>query len=68
MDRGLWWATVQGVPKSQPQLKRMNTLPSSTFWESGLGLTSFEVILLPWGRQRDFRDWFFTGIQEGFES
>ena len=25
MDRGAWWATVHGVPKSQTQLKRLST-------------------------------------------
>ena len=24
MDRGAWWATVHGVPKSQTQLKRLS--------------------------------------------
>ena len=25
MDRGVWWATVHRVSKSQPQLKRLST-------------------------------------------
>lgn len=28
-------------------------LPSSTFWELSLYLTSFEMILLPWGRETE---------------
>ena len=47
MHRGVWWATVHGVAKSRPEMKQMNTFSSSTFWESGLGLTNSEVILLP---------------------
>ena len=57
-----------GGPKESATTEANEHAPFKYLLGSGLGLTSFEVILLPRGRQRDFRDWFFTGIQEEFES
>ena len=33
MDRGAWWATVQRVPKSQTQLKQLNTKNHSPIYK-----------------------------------
>ena len=39
MDRGAWWATVQGVTKSQTQLKNKNNNTATMCWALCCSLT-----------------------------
>ena len=48
-DRGAWWATVQGVAKSQTQTERLSLLPSRRCSHQGAVVgSSAGVLRSPW--------------------